>query len=222
MSARRISQRGVTLPELLVALLIFAMISSVGVYALRLGIDGREQLLTTDERLREWQLARLIIRQDLAQVAMRPVRDEFGAFQAGPFIGGFGFSGRTPISGETPLLAFVRGGWSNIDATTPRSTLQYVEYVLVEDDFVRRTRTYLDDARDQPARDRVLFENVGEVKLEFLLGETTRGLEWGENWPATGAPSAPPRAIRINFTSEHYGPVEQLFWIGDITGVIQS
>jgi general secretion pathway protein J len=221
MSGHRAYQRGVTLPELLVALLIFAMISSVGVYALRLGVDGREQLLETDERLREWQLARLTIRQDLAQVVSRAVRDEFGAPQPGPFLGGIGFSGRTPIAEETPLVAFVRGGWNNIDATTPRSTLQYVEYVLKEDDIVRRTRTYLDDARDQPERDRILFEDVEDVELEFLLGETSRGLEWGENWPAPGARSAPPRAIRLMFTSEHYGEIEQLFWLGEITGSLE-
>ena len=214
MTARRRQQRGVTLPELLVALFVFALISSVGVYALRLTVDGREQLTSVDQNLREWQLARIIIRQDLMQAVDRTVRDEFGEYQPGPMIGGLGFSGRTPEAGETPLVAFVRGGWANYDAETPRSSLQYVEYVLKDDDIVRRSRAYLDDARDLPERDRALFQGVENVVFEFLLGETTRGLEWSENWPA-GA-SAMPQAVRLQFDTEKYGEMEQLFWIGAV------
>lgn len=214
MSARRRHQRGLTLPELLVALFVFALISSVGVYVLRLAVDGRAQLTRVDKTLREWQLARIIIRQDLMQAVDRTVRDEFGEYQPGPMLGGLGFSGRTPVADERPLIAFVRGGWANYDAETPRSTLQYVEYVQKDDDIVRRSRAYLDDARDLPERDRALFQDVENVVLEFLLGETTRGLEWSENWPAGAAPI--PRAVRLRFETEKYGEMEQLFWIGAV------
>lgn len=214
MTMRRARQRGLTLPELLVALFVFALISSVGVYVLRLAVDGREQLTSVDETLREWQLARIIIRQDLMQAVNRTVRDEFGEYQPGPMLGGLGFSGRTPEAGERPLVAFVRGGWSNYDARTPRSSLQYVEYVLKDDDIVRRSRAYLDDVRDLPERDRAVFQGVDNVVFDFLLGETTRGLEWSENWPAGAA--AMPRAVRLRFVTEKYGEIEQLFWIGDV------
>ena len=212
MTARRNRQIGLTLPELLVALFVFALISSVGVYVLRLAVDGREQLTSVDKNLREWQLARIIIRQDLMQAVDRTVRDEFGEYQPGPMLGGLGFSGRTPEAGERPLVAFVRGGWANYDAETPRSTLQYVEYVVKDENIVRRSRAYLDDARDLPQRDRALFHDVENVAFEFLLGETTRGLEWSENWPA-GAASMP-QAVRLRFDTEKYGEMEQLFWIG--------
>ncbi len=212
MTSRRHQQRGLTLPELLVALFVFALISSVGVYVLRLAVDGREQLMETDASLREWQLARIIIRQDLMQIVGRTVRDEFGDPQPGPVIGGLGFSGRTPETGETPLVGFVRGGWANYDAATPRSTLQYVEYILKDDDIVRRTRPYLDDAREQPERNRALFESVENVTFDFLLGETSRGLEWSEDWPAGATPT--PSAVRLRFQTEKFGEIEQLFWIG--------
>ena len=222
MTARRRRQQGVTLPELLVALAVFAFIASVGVYALRLAVDGRDQLLRADEDLREWQLARIIIRQDLAQLTPRTVRDEFGAAAAGPFIAGLGFSGRTPVAGETPLAAFVRGGWLNFDAETPRSTLQYVEYVLKDGDILRRTRPYLDDARNQPEAARVLFEDVENVELFLLLGESSRGLEWTPDWPGPGGASAGPRALRLTFSSERFGDVEQLFWVGELGGGASS
>jgi len=214
-AARR--QKGVTLVELLIALLIFAMISSVGVFALRLVVDGREQLVTTDQRLREWQVSRLIMRQDLAQISLRIVRDEFGAALSNEVVGGLGFSGRRPIAGETPLIGFVRDGWANFDPNIPRSTLQYVEYILKDDDIIRRTRPYLDDARNQPKRDRILFEDVTNVEINFLVGETSRGLDWSKDWPAPGG-SGVPRAVRLIMTSPRYGEVEQLFWIGQLGG----
>lgn len=217
MAANRNSQRGVTLPELLIAMLVFALISSVGVYLLRLTIDGRAQLTEADDSLREWHLARIIIKQDLAQLVDRTVRDEFGTAQSGPFVGGFGFSGRTPVTDETPLAAFVRGGRDNENFQAPRSTLQYVEYILVGTDLVRRTRPYLDDARNQPRLDRVLFREITETEIEFLRGETTRGLEWDTNWPSPGG-TAKPQAVRLRFTSPRFGRIEQLFWIGE-TGV---
>ncbi len=210
---RRSRQRGVTLPELLVALFVFALISSVGVYALRLAVEGREQLTRIDANLRQWQLARITVRQDLMQIANRTARDEFGELQAGPVIGGLGFAGRAPVTGEAPLIGFVRAGWANYDTQNPRSTLQYVEYVLKDDDIVRRTRPYIDAARAQPVRDRMLFHDVSEVSLEFLLGETSRGLDWTENWPSGG--TAAPQAVKLQFRSKAYGDIEQLFWIGD-------
>ena len=216
MTQRRSQQSGLTLPELLVALFVFALISSIGVYVLRLAVDGREQLTENDASLREWQLARIVIRQDLMQLVDRTVRDEFGALQAGPVIGGVGFSGRISEAGETPLVGFVRGGWANYDPSTPRSTLQYVEYLVKDGDIVRRTRSFLDDVREQPKRDRILFNDVEDVTFEFLLNESNRGLEWTEDWPA-GAGGAP-AAARLRFRSASFGDMEQLFWIGSFAG----
>ncbi|MEM8772951.1 MAG: type II secretion system minor pseudopilin GspJ [Pseudomonadota bacterium] len=217
MSLQRKHQRGLSLPELLVALFVFALIASVGVYAVRLAVDGRAQLLETDERLRDWQLARLIVRQDLIQVAARTVRNEFGEPLAGPFIGGLGFSGRAPVSGETPLVAFVRGGWTNFGAESPRSTLQYVEYLVIEDKIIRRTRPYLDDARNQPTDERILFHDARNVELSFLLGETSRGLDWTQDWPTAGSVAAAPKAVRLTLTTKRFGDLEQLFWLGDFS-----
>lgn len=211
------AQRGLTLPEMLVALLVFAMIAGAGVYALRLAVEGREQLEQADDDLREWQLARLTIRQDLAQLVPRSVRDEFGNAQAGPFIGGIGFAARAPVAGETPLAGFVRRGWVNPENAAPRSTLQYVEYILKDDDIVRRTRPYLDDARGQPETDRVLFSDVRNAQLTFLAGETPQGLQWADAWPAPGGRGFAPRALRLVFETDRLGEIEQLFWVGSLS-----
>jgi len=216
MMKARAGQRGVTLPELLIALLVFAMISSAGVYALRLAVDGKEQLDASDAMLREWRLARIMIRQDMAQLAPRTVRDEFGQQQNAAFLGGAGFAARAPVAGEEPLAGFVRRGWTNPEDAAPRPALQYVEYILKEGDVVRRTRAYLDAARNQPSTDRVLFAGVDNVRISFLAGETSEELQWSTMWPTPGAANFAPLAIRLEFESDRIGPVEQLFWVGAI------
>lgn len=211
----RRSQKGLTLPELLIALLIFAMISSAAVYALRLAVEGREQLERADADIREMQMMRQILKQDLVNVAPRAVRDEFGVLLPAPFLGGSGLSFRLPADGERTLLFFVRRGWVNPDDRAPRSTLQAVEYLVKGDDLVRRTRPYLDDARDQPRTDRILVSNVSEVELSFATGlETSSGPEFVELWPAPGAVGVAPPALRLSLTTERFGRLDQLFWLG--------
>lgn len=215
MTAR--AQRGLTLPELLIALLIFAMISGVSVYALRLAVEGREQLETADATIRDMQIARLIIKQDLGGVAMRVVRDEFGAPYPSAFIGGVGLAFRRPVDGETLLLAFVRRGWDNPGEAAPRASLQAVEYLLVGDKLVRRARPYLDDAAGQPRAERVLIDGVSEASIYFYAGEVNGRFDWSEMWPrgCVGATCPPPKAIRMSLTTKRYGALEQLFWIGE-------
>ena len=211
----RISQRGLTLPELLIALLVFAMISGAAVYALRLSIEGREQLEEADRDIRGMQMMRLILKQDLAGFVDRRVRDEFGNKYPASFLGGDGLSFRPPVDGERLLMAFVRRGWTNPDDAAPRSSLQAVEYLIIGENLVRRVRPYLDDARGQPRTDRVLVENVSNFKIDFFTGqETGAGLVYSALWPAPQGTGEAPEAIRISFTTPRFGEIEQIFWVG--------
>lgn len=212
----RSRQRGVTLPELLISLLIFAMISGVAVYALRLTVEGRDQLGLADAAIRDMQIARLVIKEDLLQAVPRVTRDEFGVANPGAFLGGAGLAFRVPKDGETALMSFVRGGWANPGGLAPRSTLQAVEYLLIGDRLVRRTRPYLDDARGQPRTDRTLIAGVTGAEVGFLQGETAAGLQWAELWPAPGATAPIPAAVRLTMTTPALGRFDQLFYVGEV------
>lgn len=208
------SQRGVTLPELLVALLIFAMISGVAVYALRLTVEGRDQLGEADAFIRQMQIARIVIKEDLLQAAPRITRDEFGNRNPGAFLGGKGLAFRTPKDGEIFLMAFVRRGWENPDALAPRSSLQAVEYLLAGDRLVRRTRPYLDDAERQPRTDRTLLSGVEAAEVAFFLNETSAGINWAELWPSPQFARPLPEGVRLTLTTKKMGAFEQLFYLG--------
>jgi general secretion pathway protein J len=213
----RKAQRGLTLPELLIALLIFALISGAAVYALRLSVEGRQQLEEADNDIRDMQIARLIIKQDLASIVLRTVRDEFGKPYPASFLGGDGLSFLPHVDGERLLMSFVRRGWDNPDDLAPRPSLQAVEYLMVGDALVRRTRPYLDDARGQKRTDRVLLGDVSSVRLSFFAGgETSAGLTFVDLWPAPQGVGDAPQAIRLALDTKRFGALEQLFWIGKL------
>lgn len=215
MSMKR--QKGFTLVELLIALLVFAMISAAGVYSLQLGVQARTQLSVADKRIRTHEIMRAILKDDLSLIAPRSVRNEFGDLGPAAFVGGRGFDSRAPVDGETPLMGFVRRNWANPDGVSPRSTLQYVEYLLIDEALVRRVRPYLDDMRGQPRTDRIILQNVRDLAVDFYEQETSTGLQWSTIWPLPAVDTEfAPRAVRVRFETDRYGEIEQLFWIGTI------
>jgi len=211
----RRAQKGLTLPEVLIALLVFSAIAATAVYALRLGVDSRDQLAVVDDDLKSFQIARSLIKEDLAQVVMREVRDEFGDGRPAAFMGNLTSFGSRREDDERLLASFVRAGWINPGAEEPRSALQYVEYVYRAGALIRRSRAYLDEATDADTTERVLFENLLNANAVFLLGEQRGELEWSDIWPVSGG-GAPPRALSITLEREGRAPVEQLFWIGAV------
>lgn len=214
---RQRRQNGFTLPEVMIALLVFAAIASTSVYALRLGVDSRDQLAAADERLKAFQIARTLIKEDLAQVTARNVRDEFGQLLPAAFRGNIVEFGGRVEDDETLLLAFVRNGWRNPNADAPRSSLQYVEYILKDGALIRRARVYLDEAAQSDVMERVLFDDLEDASVLFLIGENRGELEWADIWPVSGA-AKPPSAVLLTLTWSDQAPVEQRFWIGELGG----
>lgn len=215
------AQKGLTLIELLVAMLVFSFIASISVYALRLSVDARDQLSAADKRVAEIQIARILLKEDLAQAVNRPVRDEFGTSTGAAFRGGTEMRLRNPVPGETLLMGFVRAGWANPGAEAPRSSLQYVEYLEKDGALVRRIRPYLDDARGQPHYDRILIADAYDIEATFLAGEARGELDWAATWPLPGAGGALPRAVSVSFSSKRFGRLSEYVWIGALDGGVR-
>jgi len=210
----RRAQKGMTIPEVLISLLIFAAIASSCVYALRLAVDSRDQLSAADEKIKAFQISRTIIKEDLAQATSRSVRDEFGAQVGAYFRGNLVSYGGRAQDDEKLLAAFVRDGWQNPEADQPRSALQYVEYVYKGGALIRRAQVYLDATGQSEAIERVLFDGLTDARATYLIGETRGDLNWSDIWPVSGVITAP-RAIAITLEWTDKAPLEQFFWIGD-------
>ena len=215
------TQSGITLPEVLISLLILALISSAAVYSLRLGVDARDQLDTATDELRGFQVARSLLKEDMAQLVNRRVRDRFGIAQSASFLGGDIPTNRRPDEGEL-LAAYVRGGWINPNGAAPRSALQYVELVFIDDTIVRRARTFLDDAADAQVSERIMFTDVLDAYTAFPITQAGGDIDWVRAWPLPGVSgdttvgAARPLAMALFLQIGERAPERHLFWIGEL------
>ena len=203
MTEARNSEAGFTLIELLVALAIFALISVAGVMLLRSGSDTQ---IAVKMRLEEMALSNRLtnsLEGDLAQVIVRPVRD-----QSGQPVPAFTQNGAS-VPGT--IFGFVRAGWSNFDGA-PRAGLQRVTYVLEGGALKRLSWPMLDGTA--PADAAVLLEDISSATVEFR--DDTGA--WRDDWTAADA-DALPRAIALNINLAGKPPQRMLFLGGPQTSV---
>ena len=197
MTRRAPFESGFTLVELMVALFIFGLLSAAGVSLLRFSVDSQT---ASREALADMGAIRRMnasLTNDLAQIAPRPARDQAGARQ-NAFYGGGGADGDL-------LISFVRRGWTNYDGEA-RSSLQKVDYRLVDGVLERRAYRYVDGAQPLPAAR--LVSNVQYIVLRYRHDGN-----WQDSWDPTLA-TAVPDAVELVVEIEGLGPVRQLFQTG--------
>ncbi len=200
MSSRADRQAGFTLLELLIALAIFAVLSSLAYGSLRSALFNREQSQQRTEQLARLQMAFLFISRDLEQVVNRPVRNTYGDIQPALF---------TPQ--QTYRLEFTRAGWNN-PARTRRSTLQRVAYSVDEGELIRHSWWMLDRTDEKPALSQPLLDGVKEIELRFLDNKN----KWNKEWPPLNMdeetkPPPLPLAIEITLELQEWGRIRRLF-----------
>jgi general secretion pathway protein J len=205
---------GFTLIEVLIALAITAFVSSIAYASLSSVISGVESTRGAAQRTYEINRAWSILSRDLRQFAARPVRDEFGEIEPA-MMGG---------NAARFHLSFTRSGWHNALGQT-RSSLERVNYQLVDQALWRESYTVLDRSGNSEPRRVKLLEQVEYFDLSFLgaieqieVGNDRRSIDtrnWLENWISdTSAPGevlAPPVAIEIKMQLEDMGELRRLY-----------
>jgi general secretion pathway protein J len=192
----RPGEAGFTLIEMLIALMIFGMITASGVTLLTLTVRTQEASERVLETLGAIRRTGALLNADLAQAAARTRRDGDGRPQPA-FTGGNG--------GDALLLAFVRRGWE--DESAFRSSLQRVEYRL-RDGRLERWRYDGVDGAGRPVAT-PLLEGVRRVQLRYRDRDGT----WRDRWDPTD-PARLPAAVELVSDSEGQGEVRQLFLVG--------
>ena len=193
------AQQGFTLVEMLVALLIFAMLSAAGVALLSFSVRAQA---AADERLgvlAEVRRAGAMLTSDMAQAAPRIARDENGA-PSPAFIGGSG-------QGDQLALSLVRRGWENLDGGT-RPSVQKVQYRLTGDALQRSAYRFVDGAR--PMEPVTLISGVRQLRLRYRDKDGA----WRDRWDPV-RPLEMPVAVEMVVETESSGSVRQLFLVGN-------
>lgn len=188
---------GFTLVELLVAILLFALLSAAAAGLLRFSVDARGASFARLDTLAATTRARSLLAADLGQAAVRPWRDETGA--AHPAFAG---------NSDGRLLQLVRRGWRN-DGASPRSSLQRVEYRLAGDRLERLSWPMVDGGAANPPA--VLVSGVTALTLRFHSDG-----QWRDRWDPE-RPDRLPDAVELTITARSAPALRQAFLVAPAT-----
>jgi len=190
-------ERGFTLVEVMISLLIFGLLAAAGVSLLSFAVRAQGVTAAKLDRVSAMNRLSSIMTADLAQASIRQTRGLAGEVLP-VFIGESGANGAT-------LLRFVRDGWSNLDGT-PRPSEQKVEYGIVDGALVRIAYPMLDGAAPLPPT--AMLDHVRQVMLRYRINGA-----WSDRW--TGSPQFPvPTALELRVLRDNGVETRQVFLVG--------
>jgi general secretion pathway protein J len=154
-----------------------------------------QAVMEANDRLSDMQFAMAYFNRDWSQVSPRKIRNQYGDEEHQVIISDAG-------------ITFTRSGWSNL-LGHKRSNLQRVQYLLIDDQLVRRHWRSLDQGIGEEPLQTVLLDNIEAVEIEFqdALGQPIR--VWPQEVSAnTGGPIV--LAFRLDLAD-----------IGEITRILE-
>ena len=151
-SGRRSS--GFTLFEMLIAVSIFAIIGVLAFGGLGQMTRTGQAVADANNRLSDLQFAVVYFSRDWTQVSPRKIRNQYGDEESNIII-------------EDGVITFTRSGWSNL-LGQKRSTLQRVQYEVIENQLIRRHWRSLDQGIAELPLQAVLLDDVESLEVEFL------------------------------------------------------
>lgn len=164
------SHAGFTLLELLLAVFIFALISTGAYQIFNIAQRNASLIQEKQTRIRDVSLSLEMIEKDFTQLTPRFWRD--------PFSDALTPSLQTDYSANY-LVRLIRAGWRN-PLGTNRSEQQAVTYRLEDEKLIREYTQHLDNISSTQATQTILIDKVNNINLRYLDRSTG---EWTENWP---------------------------------------
>jgi len=194
--------RGFTLLEVLVAVVIFGIISILAYGGYNQLIRQSEIVESSATRTRAIQSTVQRMAEDFEMLEPRPIREPLGetlepALRAGG----------TRVD---TLLDLTRSGWTNPAGLT-RSTLQRVTYRLMDNKLERAYWNALDRTLTTEPTSAVLLDKVRTASFRFMDQNQT----WHDQWPPLGysGPDAVrlrPIAVEVTLELEDWGKLVRL------------
>jgi general secretion pathway protein J len=146
--------RGFTLFEMVIAVSIFAIIGVVAFGGLGQMTRTGQAVADANNRLSDLQFAVVYFSHDWTQVSPRKIRNQYGDEESNIVI-------------DDGVITFTRSGWSNL-LGKKRSTLQRVQYLVLENQLIRRHWRSLDQGIAEEPLQAVLLDDVESLEVEFL------------------------------------------------------
>jgi len=192
-------QRGYTLIEVLIALLIFAIITSTTGTVVYQVLNTRERVAVVSNELNALELALLRVTQDLRQFVARSVHDAQNQRYA-------------EFVGQRTYLEFTRDGLQHPLNTNPESSLERIAYLCEGSQLVRRRFSGLDIPSRQSFEDTVILDQLSTCYFEYLADYNQFLPEWRVYFiEARHKVLAMPKAVQLTLEPAHWGVLSRLF-----------
>ncbi len=191
---------GFTLFEVLIAVSIFALISTIAMTNLiQVGRAG-ERISNAQQRLSDIQFAMAYMAKDMTQMINRKVRDQYGDEQ-NQFV----------LSDN--VLQFTHTGWANLLQQT-RSQLQRVAYRLEDEKLLREYWLQLDQGYTSKPIQQSLLDGVEKFEVRLI----TTGNDKLEAWPPDvgAASTSPPVAVEVSIEMKDFGLVSRVYEVSNV------
>jgi len=174
--------KGFTIIEVLVSLVILAAIAVISSNILQSAIDTEQKSTSQLNSIKELNLASSILRRDIRQIINVPSRDFFGESENGTFISNNNsnkFSFNTRISSLSNEI----------------SPIKKVDYVYEDNMLIRRQFYSSNPYNADDFNEYVLLKDISEMEMSFLYGN-----RWYRLWPIDVISSRKiPKLIRLEF-----------------------
>ncbi|MGL5600938.1 MAG: type II secretion system minor pseudopilin GspJ [Silvania sp.] len=194
-------QRGFTLLEVLVALVIFALLSLAAQAVFQGVLRNNSVMKAKIARLSELSFAMQQLENDFIHMAPRTVR-ESGEAKNTLFVGADGV-----LASREDGVTFTRSGWINPDARLRRSEFQRLGWRLKGTGLERLSWLYPDSLPGAQPRQRVILTAVRQFRLRYY-----RDGRWSSRW---ATPGQIPQAVEVTLALSDYGTVTRRFWLAE-------
>ena len=157
--------KGFTLFEMVIAVSIFALMGVIAFGGLGQMTRTGQAVADANDRLSDLQFAVVYFTRDWTQVSPRRIRNQYGDEESNIVI-------------AEDSITFTRSGWDNL-LGQPRSTLQRVQYLVDDNQLLRRYWRSLDQGIGEKPIQVVLLDDVESMEVGFqnVLGKLVR------TWP---------------------------------------
>ncbi|HEY3983543.1 type II secretion system minor pseudopilin GspJ [Cedecea sp.] len=187
------AQRGFTLLEMLIATALLALIGLIGFQILQGVLRSSEISRQHAGRLAEAQRAFGLLEQDISQAMKPPIATDHRQQLN---------STALALPGGNQQLRLLRRNWLNPGGYLPRSTLEQVQWLVIDERLQRRSFGFPVQTTAQLSTS---FPSVTDMRLRYWLND-----RWLENWFAA---YALPQAIEVTLNMPGYGALQRIFFI---------
>ncbi len=177
--------KGFTLIEVLVSIVILSIIAVVSTNFLQSSVDAREESSNKLQDLKEFNIASSIARRDMRQILNVPIRDYFGNNLKGNFIA-------DRASNSLIFTTLVNSSFST-------SKVRRVEYLMIDNSLIRRQYFADNPYSYEEFFETNLLDDINDIEFSYLNNS-----KWYSEWPIDILTKRKiPNLIRITFTKNN-------------------